>query len=147
MPSPDITADAMGSDTDGGASGDVGVIIVDHGSKRDEANQQLHAFVALFAAETQTAIVEPAHMELAEPSIATAFGRCVQRGAKRVVVIPYFLAPGRHSRSDIPRLAEEAAAGHPDVPVRVGEPIGLHPGMVEVIAVRLRECMAGAAHD
>src|SRR5690606_11194870 len=73
-----------------------GLVIVDHGSRRDESNQMLEDFVAMFRKLGDYRIVEPAHMELAEPSIATAFDRCVQRGAKRVVVAPYFLAPGRH---------------------------------------------------
>jgi sirohydrochlorin ferrochelatase len=46
-------------------------------------------------------IVEPAHMELTEPSIATAYDRCVGRGATRVVVCPFFLGPGKHWTSDI----------------------------------------------
>ena len=38
-------------------------------------------------------------MELAEPSIEQAFDKCVAQGATFVVVHPYFLAPGRHSRA------------------------------------------------
>jgi hypothetical protein len=34
--------------------------------------------------------------ELAEPSIKDAFGKCVQLGASRAIVSPYFLSPGRH---------------------------------------------------
>src|SRR5258708_36952550 len=63
-------------------------------------------------------IVEPAHMELAEPSIATAYARCVERGAEQIVVCPFFLGPGKHWTPDIPRLTAAAAAGLP--------PTGLH---------------------
>ena len=48
-------------------------------------------------------------MELAPPTIAEAFGRCVERGATLVVVAPFFLSPGRHWQEDIPALADEAA--------------------------------------
>lgn len=34
--------------------------------------------------------------ELAEPSIGDAFQSCVQQGANRVIVSPFFLSPGRH---------------------------------------------------
>src|SRR5207248_837243 len=84
---------------------DQGVILVDHGSRRDESNAMLLDVVRDFALATGIPIVEPAHMELAEPSIATAFARCVERGATMVVVFPYFLLPGRHWNDDIPRLA------------------------------------------
>jgi sirohydrochlorin ferrochelatase len=33
---------------------------------------------------------------LAEPSIRDAFGSCVEQGANRVIVSPFFLLPGRH---------------------------------------------------
>ena len=94
----------------------VGVIIVDHGSRRRESNEMLHEATARFAAQSEFSIVEPAHMELAEPSIAQAFDRCVSRGATEVIVFPYFLSPGRHWTEDIPRLA--AAAGLPGAPAR-----------------------------
>ena len=34
--------------------------------------------------------------EISEPSIATAFARCVDRGARTIIISPYFLSPGRH---------------------------------------------------
>jgi len=122
-----------------------GIVIVDHGSRRAESNEMLEHFVAQFAGCSPYEIIEPAHMELAEPSIATAFGRCIARGAKRVVVIPYFLLPGKHWKEDIPALTRAAAAGHPGVEFLVGAPIGLHPKMLGVIQARLDHCMAHVA--
>src|ERR1700722_5767357 len=61
-----------------------GIVIVDHGSRGEESNLMLEGVADRFAQRflEKYSIVEPAHMELAEPSIATAFARCVQRGAK-----------------------------------------------------------------
>jgi sirohydrochlorin ferrochelatase len=121
---------------------DLGVILVDHGSRREESNQLLLEVVEHFAKASGLAIVEPAHMELAEPSIATAFARCVERGAATVVVFPYFLLPGRHWHEDIPRLAAEAAASHPGVQFRVTAPFGHHPLLFDVIGERIADCPA-----
>jgi sirohydrochlorin ferrochelatase len=123
------------------------IIIVDHGSRKRESNDMLLALVEMYRghAGARFAIIEPAHMELAEPSIATAFDRCVARGAKRVVVMPYFLLPGRHWTEYIPRLTAEAAAKHPGVGYLVGAPLGLHPLIAEVIESRLEHCLAHAA--
>ena len=87
----------------------VGIVVVDHGSRRAESNDLLLDVVAMFREQSGYEIVEPAHMEIAEPTIQTAFDRCVERGAKLVVIHPYFLAPGRHWKEDIPKLAAEAA--------------------------------------
>lgn len=121
------------------------VVVVDHGSRRSSSNIMLEELVQRFADQSPFDIVEPAHMELAEPSIRTAFRRCVERGARRVVVLPYFLLPGRHWHEDIPRLTRQAAAEHPGVDYLVASPIGLHPLMLGVMQARLDHCLAHAA--
>jgi sirohydrochlorin ferrochelatase len=95
-----------------------------------------------FQSATGFGIVELAHMELAEPSIDTAFSRCVERGATKVVVFPYFLLPGRHWNADIPRLAAAAAGRHPGVRYLVTAPFGLHPLMSEIMRQRIEHCLA-----
>lgn len=128
------------------------VILVDHGSRRAESNDMLLKVVELFrsriaagGAGADYAIVEPAHMELAEPSIGTAFDACVKRGATRVVVMPYFLLPGRHWAQDIPNLTAEAAKRHPGVEFLVTAPLGLHPLIAQVIESRIEHCLLHAA--
>ena len=101
----------------------------------------LEVFVEQFAPESGYAIVEPAHMELAEPSIATAFDRCVERGATQVAVVPYFLSPGKHWHQDIPNITREAALKHPGVEFVVTAPIGLNPMMKQVIATSVGYCL------
>lgn len=123
----------------------LGIVIVDHGSRKPESNAMLEDFVASFRGSSGYSIVEPAHMELAEPSIAQAFDRCVEQGARRVVVMPYFLLPGRHWQEDIPALAAAAAERHPGVSYLVGAPFGRHPLIEQLIAARLEHCLAHAA--
>jgi len=118
-----------------------GLIVADHGSKRPAANETFLEIVQRLADRGDYDIVEPAHMELAEPSIATAFARCVERGAKLVVCHPYFLLPGKHWDRDIPALMQEAAAGHPDVRWQVTAPLGVHDALLDVIDQRVRECV------
>jgi sirohydrochlorin ferrochelatase len=119
-----------------------GIIIVDHGSRRDESNRMLEEVASLFAArfaETHD-IVEPAHMELAEPSIATAYAKCVERGATRIVVCPFFLGPGKHWTSDIPRLTAEAAKAFPATSYHVTMPLGIDDLILELLHKRVSFC-------
>lgn len=122
-----------------------GVIIVDHGSRRKESNLMLNEFVAMFRERTKYPIVEPAHMELAEPSIRDAFSLCVQQGARRVIVSPFFLSPGRHWNQDIPSLTAEAAKEHPGVPYLITAPLGLHELLVDVVNDRINHCLSHIA--
>ena len=120
-----------------------GIIIVDHGSRLAESNRMLEEIASLFAKrfEEKYDIVEPAHMEIAEPSIATAYDRCVRRGAQRVIVCPFFLGPGKHWTSDIPRLAAEAAKVHPLTNYHVTNPLGIDDLILELLEKRARFCV------
>src|SRR6185437_793961 len=120
-----------------------GIIIVDHGSRRDESNVMLETVANRFAErfEQLYGIVEPAHMELAEPSIATAYGKCVERGATRIVVCPFFLGPGKHWTSDIPRLTAEAAMKFPATSYHVAMPLGIDELILELLAKRATFCV------
>lgn len=119
----------------------LGIIVIDHGSRRQESNLLLEEVARQFQRATGAAIVEPAHMELAEPTLEQAFDRCVAAGAQRVVVQPYFLGPGRHWDQDIPALAAAAAARHPGISYLVAPPLGLHPLMLQLIAERIAQCL------
>ncbi|XP_042452935.1 sirohydrochlorin ferrochelatase, chloroplastic-like isoform X1 [Zingiber officinale] len=161
------------------------VIIVDHGSRRQESNDMLNEFVAMFKARTGYQIVEPAHMkrfidvklssllmqekqeivdsccfhftkpthylyllsELAEPSISDAFKLCVQKGATRVIVSPFFLFPGRHWLQDIPALVTDASKYHSGISFVITAPLGLHELMVDVMNDRIKYCLSHVAGD
>jgi len=121
------------------------VIVVDHGSRRIESNESMELFVRSSADRLPYPIVEPAHMELAEPSIGTAFDRCVDAGAATVVIAPYFLGPGSHWDRDIPLLAGEAAARHHGIGWLVTAPLGPHPLLMDIVDQRVEHCLAHAA--
>lgn len=118
-----------------------GLVIVDHGSRRAESNRMHEEFVRSYASHADGYVaVEPAHMELAEPSVADAITLVVTAGARRVLVMPYFLFPGRHWERDIPALVADAADRHPGVEFCVTAPVGLHPLMHDVVRERVEEC-------
>src|SRR5580704_11312957 len=119
-----------------------GIIIVDHGSRRVESNQMLERVAELFGQRfsERYSIVEPAHMELAEPSIATAYARCVERGAERVVVAPFFLGPGKHWTQDIPSLTAAAAMRFPRTRYHVTPTLGIDDLILELLEKRVRSC-------
>lgn len=115
------------------------LLIIDHGSRKNEANDMLQDVAQLLREMSDFKIVACAHMELAEPTIQQGFDACVAQGAEEIIVHPYFLSPGRHSTSDIPRLVAEAAARHPLVRYRLTEPLGLDRKIGELILERVRQ--------
>lgn len=113
------------------------ILLVDHGSRLPDANEMLIDMAELVQQMAGAdVIVRPAHMELAEPSIATGFASCVDAGATDVVVFPYMLSPGKHSTRDIPRMVAEVAQSHPGVKWSVTPAFGIHEKLGEVVLAR-----------
>lgn len=116
----------------------IGIIVVDHGSRLEKANDDFLALVRRFAETSGYPIVEPAHMEIAPPTVDDAFARAVERGATEIIVHPFFLLPGRHWKHDIPELCAAAARAHGGVAWRMTGPLGDSPKLLDAIA----DCIA-----
>jgi sirohydrochlorin ferrochelatase len=113
------------------------LLLIDHGSRRTEANEMLRCMAALVQRMAGAAvIVRHAHMELAEPSIEAGVASCVAAGGTEIIAFPYMLSPGRHSTSDIPAMVTAAAKAHPAVRVRVTPAFGIESELGEVILRR-----------
>jgi sirohydrochlorin ferrochelatase len=114
-----------------------GILIVDHGSQKREANDMLRLMADLIQTMAgPDVVVRYAHMELAEPDIAAGFSSCVQAGATDVTVFPYMLSPGRHSTADIPRMVANVARAFANVSFSVTPAFGLHEKLAEVVLER-----------
>lgn len=114
----------------------IGLLLVDHGSRRDAANAALTAMAERLRTLRPDLLVAHAHMELAQPDIAAGFTALVAAGAGEIRVVPYFLAPGRHASEDIPALVTAAAAAHPQVTWRISECLGPHDLLAELALLR-----------
>ncbi|MBM4000513.1 MAG: cobalamin biosynthesis protein CbiX [Planctomycetes bacterium] len=123
----------------GRMASEVGLIVVDHGSRLDETNRFIHTVCGAVRRSGPFAIIEPAHMDLASPSVDDAFRSCVSAGARLVIASPFFLLPGRHWSEDIPSLLDAAAARHPGVEWLVAPPLGTHPLLAEILLRRIAE--------
>jgi sirohydrochlorin ferrochelatase len=84
-------------------------------------------------------IIECAYLELAEPTIPQGMQACIERGARRVRMLPYFLSAGAHVSEDLTKYRREFAQAWPGVKVQLCPPIGLHDKMVEILLERLQQ--------
>ena len=113
------------------------ILLIDHGSRRDAANEMMNCMANLVQAMAgRDVVVRYAHMELCEPSIESGVQQCVEAGATELIVFPYMLSPGKHSTGDIPRMVAEAAAPFPGLAVRVTSAFGVHEKLAELILGR-----------
>lgn len=75
-------------------------------------------------------------MELAMPDIAGAYASCVKKGATHIVVLPLFLAKGKHWTRDIPSLTSQAAARFPETTYQIAEPLGIDDLLLDLLKKR-----------
>jgi uroporphyrin-III C-methyltransferase len=117
---------------------ETGILIVGHGSRRQEANDDLREVARRLGERGRFSLIEAAFLEIEQPNVAEGFVRLVGQGAGQIIVHPYFLSPGRHTRGDLPREVSEVAARHPHIRYRITEPLSAHPLVVEASLERIR---------
>jgi len=115
------------------------ILLVDHGSRRAEANALLDDVANQVRKRTPDSIVEIAHLEIAGPNIGDGIDACVKNGATQIIVHPFFLGPGRHTSEDIPAQVAQAARRHSNIRIRVSEPLGGHGALIDVILDRVSD--------
>lgn len=123
------------------------VLLIAHGSRRPAANADLFDLAARLERGGRHPIVEASFLELAEPDIATGGARCVERGATRVLLVPYFLATGVHLTRDLTAARRELAARFPRVRFTLGPALGPHPLLDDLVCARIDDAAALAADE
>jgi sirohydrochlorin ferrochelatase len=113
------------------------ILLIAHGSRRAEANDDLLRLAGQVRERVPAAIVEAAYLELAEPSVPAAAARCIEQGATEIRLLPYFLSPGMHVTRDLEDYRRQFAGRHPGVEFVLCPPLGPHPLIVETVLERL----------
>ena len=115
------------------------VLYVCHGSRIKEGREQAMEFVERCKRELSYPVQETCFLELSEPDIFEGIIKCVQQGAKEIVVIPVLLLAATHVKKDIPNELERIAREFPEVTLRMGSPLGVHDKLISIIAERVKE--------
>jgi precorrin-8X/cobalt-precorrin-8 methylmutase len=116
------------------------IILIGHGSPKKDANnieilgEMLHNSLH---PDCSKSCVKVAYLQFAEPDISTGIRECVDNGAKKVILYPYFLTSGIHVTKDIPEMIKEAEREYPHVEFIYAEPLGIHEKLVQVVMERI----------
>jgi precorrin-8X/cobalt-precorrin-8 methylmutase len=116
------------------------ILLAGHGSPKKDANSLEHIAALLhdmIHPECTAGCVRVAYLQFAKPDIMEALTTCVEDGARRVVIHPYFLSSGMHVTKDIPGIIQEANEKYSDVEFVCTEPLGTHSKMAEVVLERV----------
>lgn len=101
------------------------LLVVAHGSRREQSNDEVSELVSKMASmEHDYCEIKAAFLELADPLIPDGIRQLIENGAKQVVVLPYFLAAGRHVVEDIPADVKIVQDEHPYIQITIAPYLG-----------------------
>ena len=111
------------------------MLIIAHGSRRAAANAEFRAVVDKVREQVSDlyARVEPAFLDSVAPTLDAAAATLIGDGITQIDVYPFFLVTGKHVDQDIPRLAAEIDARHPNCTVTMLDYLGRAEGLIEIM--------------
>ena len=117
----------------------IGVLVVAIGSSIPAANARTAAVAPRLLAGTRWACATTAFVTRPEPSLAEAADRLRRRGARRVVIAPWFLAAGR--------LPDRVRSFADDAGIAMAQPLGAHQLVAETVMDRFAETLRSRCHS
>ncbi len=126
------------------------IILIGHGSPKKEANnidligKLLHSAIHPACGD---GCVKVAYLQFAEPDIMGTIRGCIEGGATKIIVHPFFLSSGMHVTKDIPEMIAEARGIYADVEFVYTEPLGVHEKLVQIVIERIRSVKFAIPED
>ncbi|MCG5254085.1 sirohydrochlorin chelatase [Brevibacillus agri] len=128
---------ASGEDHD-----DLAVLVIGRGSSDADANSDIYKMSRLFWERYKARWVETAFMGVTYPLYDEGVERCLKLGAKRIVLLPYFLFTGVLIKRMSDQL-EKFRQQYPEAQFEMAEYFGFHPLLKEVMKDRIEEALHG----
>ncbi len=110
-----------------------GLILFSHGSLLCGSDQTLLDHVNQIRSHGSFDHVAPGFMNYSSPTFDDAVSETVALGIKRIVVVPYFLVPGKFVRVDLPKYIASSRAQYPDVEFIVADSIGADSRLANIL--------------
>ncbi len=112
---------------------DQAIILFAHGARDPEWAAPFGIIQRQLQAARPDVQVELAYQDFMTPSLEEAVARSAARGARRIVLVPLFMAQGGHLKQDLPLLAGKIRERHPQLELRIMPAIGDAPEILQAI--------------
>lgn len=118
-----------------------GILILAHGSKRQETEKILNSLVEKVINKTGEELVYPAFLQFSEQNLEKGIGYLVEKGADSIKIMPMFLFDGVHVTEDIPNEINEIKVKYPGVEIKMSHHIGDDDRLADIIIDRVKSIM------
>ncbi|ATG96121.1 sirohydrochlorin chelatase [Paracidovorax citrulli] len=116
------------------------VLLVGHGSREPEGNDEIHAFVRQWRERRPGWRIEVCFIEFAPPGLHDGL-LLAAKGSRRVLVLPLILNAAGHVKMEIPESIEHARAHCPGVEFLYGPHLTACEPILAILQRQLRRCM------
>ena len=117
------------------------ILLIGHGSREAEGNDEIHRFVAQWRARQPGWNIEVCFIEFAAPSLHDGLQQA-GRNARRVLVLPLILNAAGHVKMEIPEAIEHAREHCPGTEFLYGPHLTACDPILDVLRRNLRKCMS-----
>lgn len=121
---------------------DTAIILLGRGGSDPDANSDLYKITRLLWEKLNYPIVEPAFMGVTAPLIDEVIHRCLLLGAKKIVVLPYFLFTGILIKR-LEKIVQGYEDRYKDHQFALAEYFGFHEKLQDILMDRVQEALAG----
>ncbi|MDO7786352.1 sirohydrochlorin chelatase [Desulforamulus aquiferis] len=116
-----------------------GVIILGHGSRLPEANKEIEQIGQMVGKRFGRALIETCFLQFGEPGLPLAVERLVNKGIKKITVVPLLLVVGSHIAIDVPEILSQQRKLYPEVSFYLAPHLGADPRIVEIVLERIKQ--------
>ena len=116
-----------------------GVILLGHGSRREEANEEIREMAKLVQEADPNGLYEVAFLSFGSPHLADAAVTLIEKGCEKIIVMPMFLVTGNHINRDITSRLLLQKTTYPEVKFVLAKHFGAHPGIISIVQERIQE--------
>lgn len=111
------------------------LIIAAHGSRKKESNLEIASLVERVSKKAAGSfdMVVHAFLQFADPLLEKKIDELVAKGAKTIVIFPFFIGSGSHILVDIPELVKQAQTTHAHIEFQVTRHLGRIEAIEDVI--------------
>jgi len=111
-----------------------GLILFSHGSLLCGADSTLYLHADRIRDKHLFRHVEVGFLNYNRPTISEAVENHLQAGCTDIIVVPYFLVPGKFVARDLPEALRQVEERHPNVTITIAEPIGYDERLADAVS-------------
>lgn len=121
-----------------------GIVIAGHGSRDADGVQEFENTIALLKQKYPQFPITHGFLEFASPTIDYAIRANIQKGAKRIVMVPAILFAASHGKNDMPIELLTTQQEFPEIEFQYGGAMELHPLLLKLFQERIIQAEANA---